>query len=332
YRVGRNNFVFNIYRTENESGVDRPVAYEGETLTNKLWLQVMGLDRLNAQNDRQPDGVFDFLEGITIDSEQGRVKFPLIEPFGSDLAKQFNPATEQHLIEKYTFQALYDSTKVIAQQLYPGQNRYLIKGTYESETGAEFQLDAMNIPRGSVQVYSGSIPLGEGIDFTIDYEIGRLRILNESLLNSGQPIRIKLENNELFGLQQISMVVTRLDYVVNDRLHFGATFLNLTEKPLTQKVNLAEEPISNSMYGFDINYNSSSRWLTRMVDKIPFINTSAPSSISFFGEFATLKPGHPRALNVAGNRGGVSYIDDFEDSQLIIDLKGTFNLQISGTP
>lgn len=332
YRVGRNNFVFNIYRTENESGVDRPIAYEGEALNNKLWLQVMGLDRLNAQNDRQPDGVFDFLEGVTIDSEQGRVKFPVIEPFGNDLARQFNPATEQHLVEKYTFQALYDSTKVIAQQLYPGQNRYLIKGTYESETGAEFQLDAMNVPRGSVQVYSGSIPLQEGTDFTIDYEIGRLRILNEALLNSGQPIRIKLENNELFGLQQKSMVGSRLDYLVNDKLHFGATFLNLTEKPLTQKVNLAEEPISNSMYGFDVNYNSSSRWLTRMVDKIPFINTSAPSSISFFGEFAALKPGHPRALNVAGNRGGVSYIDDFENSQSVIDLKGAINWQISGTP
>ena len=332
YRIGRNNFVFNIYRTENESGVDRPIAYEGEALNNKLWLQIMGLDRLNAQNNRQPDGVFDFLENVTIDPEQGRVRFPFIEPFGQDLEKQFNPVTERHLIEKYTFPALYDSTKVIAQQLYPGQNRYVIKGTYESETGAEFQLDAINVPRGSVQVFSGNIPLQQGTDYTIDYEVGRIRILNEALLNSGQPIRIKLENNELFGLQQKTMVGTRLDYLASDQLHFGATYLNLTEKPLTQKVNLAEEPISNTMYGFDMNYNSSSRWLTRMVDKLPFISTSAPSSISFFGEFAALKPGHPRALNVAGNKGGVSYIDDFENSQSVIDLKGAINWQISGTP
>lgn len=332
YRVGRNNFIFNIYRTENESGVDRPIVTEGEALNNKLWLQITGLDRLNTQNDRQPDGVFDFLEGITIDSEQGRVRFPQIEPFGKDLAKQFDPVSESSLIDKYVFQALYDSTKTVAQQLFPEKNRYLIKGTYESETGAEFQLEAINVPRGSVQVYSGSIPLQEGADFTIDYEIGRIRILNESLLNSGQPIRIKLEDNELFGIQQKTMVGSRLDYLVNDNLHLGATFLNLTEKPLTQKVMLAEEPISNSMYGFDINYNSSSRWLTRMVDKIPFISTRAPSSISFFGEFAALKPGHPRALNVAGNRGGVSYIDDFENSQSVVDLKGAINWQISSTP
>src|SRR5690606_5337604 len=63
-----------------------------------------------------------------------------------------------------------------------------------------------------------------------------------------------------------------------------------------------------------------------------FINTNSPSTISFFGEFAALKPGHPRALNIAGNRGGVSYIDDFENSQSVIDLKGAINWQISGTP
>src|SRR5690606_25414583 len=118
---------------------------------------------------------------------------------------------------------LYDSTKVIAQQLYPNQNRYVMKGTYESETGAEFQLDAINVPRGSVQVFSGNIPLQEGADYTIDYEVGRLRILNEALLNSGQPIRIKLENNELFGLQQKTTVGTRLDYLASEKLHFGAT-------------------------------------------------------------------------------------------------------------
>jgi len=332
YRVGRENFVLNVFRIEDESGVKRPVMYEGERLQNKLWLQILGFDRLNAQRNGQPDGVFDFLENVTIDPEFGQIIFPYIEPFGKNLASQFNPVTEQALIDKYTFQALYDSTKVMAQQLYPDKDRYTIQGTYESEIGTEFQLGAINVPRGSVRVFAGSIPLQEGLDYTVDYEVGRLRILNEALLNSGQPIRIKLENNELFGMQQRSMVGSRLDYSVNEKLHLGATILNLTEKPLTQKVSLAEEPISNTMWGFDVNYSSSSRWLTRMVDKIPLINTSEPSSISFFGEYASLIPGHPRALNVAGNKGGVSYIDDFENSQSIIDLKGAINWQISGTP
>ncbi|WP_257666095.1 T9SS outer membrane translocon Sov/SprA [Parapedobacter tibetensis] len=332
YGVGQNNFRFNIFRIEDESGVERPAMYEGQNTQNKLWIQLTGLDRLNPQNSQRPDGFFDFLPGLTIDPERGKVMFPVIEPFGSDLARQFIQGAEQALIDKYTYQALYDSTKVIAQQFFPKQNRYLIKGTYESEVGTEFQLGAINVPRGSVQVFAGPAPLQEGVDFMVDYDIGRVRILNQALLQSGQPIRIKMENNQLFGLQQRTMVGGRLDYLVNDKLQLGGTIMNLTERPLTQKVNIGEEPISNTMWGLDMTYNSPSRWLTRMVDKIPFIDTKEASSISFYGEFAQLLPGHPRALNFAGTRSGISYIDDFENSRSFIDIKGAFNWQLSGTP
>ncbi len=332
YGVGQNNFRFNIFRIEDESGVERPVMYEGQNTQNKLWIQLTGLDRLNPQQAQQPDGFFDFLPGLTIDPERGRVMFPMVEPFGSDLARQFLPGAEQALIDKYAYQALYDSTKVIAQQFFPNQNRYLIKGSYESEVGTEFQLGAINVPRGSVQVFAGPAPLQEGVDFMVDYDIGRVRILNQALLQSGQPIRIKMENNQLFGLQQRTMVGGRLDYLASDKLQVGATIMNLTERPLTQKVNIGEEPISNTMWGFDMTYNSPSRWLTRMVDKIPFIDTKEQSSISFYGEFAQLIPGHPRALNFAGTRSGITYIDDFENSRSFIDIKGAFTWQIAGTP
>src|SRR5690606_38887326 len=150
YNVGPNNFKFQIYRVEDESGVERPVMYEGERTKDKLWIQLAGLDRLDPQLSQQSDGFFDYLPGITIDNELGKVMFPLIEPFGEDLAKQFIPGVEEDLIEKYTYRALYDSTKTIAQQYFPNKNRYIIKGTYESETGTEFQLGAINVPVGSV--------------------------------------------------------------------------------------------------------------------------------------------------------------------------------------
>ena len=187
YGVGQNNFRFNIFRIEDESGVERPAMYEGQNTQNKLWIQLTGLDRLNPQNAQQPDGFFDFLPDITIDPERGRIMFPLVEPFGDDLADQFMAGAEDALIEKYTFQALYDSTKVIAQQYFPNQNRYLIKGSYESEVGTEFQLGAINVPRGSVQVFAGPAPLQEGVDFMVDYDIGRVRILNQALLQSDNP-------------------------------------------------------------------------------------------------------------------------------------------------
>ena len=69
-----------------------------------------------------------------------------------------------------------------------------------------------------------------------------------------------------------------------------------------------------------------------MVDKLPFISTKAPSSVTFYGEFAQLIPGHPRALNFAGSKNGVSYLDDFEASRSVIDLKSAIAWQLSGTP
>ena len=57
-----------------------------------------------------------------------------------------------------------------------------------------------------------------------------------------------------------------------------------------------------------------------MVDALPLVQTKAPSSVTFFGEFAHLIPGHSRAISAAGN----SYIDDFEASEIPYDMK-TYN-------
>jgi cell surface protein SprA len=332
YQVSPQNFKFTITRLDEKSNIEKPIMDTGRLTKSKLWLQIVGLDNLNQQNNKQPDGYFDFLEGITIDSQNGRVMFPVVEPFGKDLAAKFDPNTEQALISRYVYQPLYDSTKTIAQQYFPQLNRYVIKGTYSAQRGSEFQLNATNIPQGSVVVNAGSLQLQEGTDFSMDYNSGRITILNQSLLQSGQPITVKIENNELFGVQQKSLYGSRFDYRVNPNLALGATIMHLTEQPITQKETVGDESISNTIWGFDGNYSSSSRFLTRMVDKLPFLTTKAPSSVNISGEFAQLKPGSPSALNFAGSTKGTSYLDDFENSSSVIDVKSAINWQISGTP
>ncbi|MEJ5961392.1 cell surface protein SprA [Pedobacter immunditicola] len=268
---------------------------------------------------------------VTIDPLHGRIIFPVLEPFGRDLASQFYPA-EQNLIDKYTFQALYDSTKVMAQQQLMRQNRFILKGTYQSEVSSEFFLNAINVPKGSVKVFSGNLPLQEGLDFTVDYLAGRVKILNAALLNAPQPIRIITENHDVFGLQQKTLFGMRMDYRLHHKLNLGATLMKLTEKPLTAKVNIGEEPISNTMWGLDLNYTSPSRFLTRLVDRIPFIATKEASSLTFSGEFAQLIPGHPKVLHSADAERGTSYLDDFEASRSVLDLKSASAWSLSGTP
>ncbi len=331
YQISSANFRMSITRLDNTSGIANPEMTQGANTKGKLWLQLTGLDNLDQQNQKRPDGYFDYLEGVTIDSQNGLLIFPEVEPFGKDLAKKFAPG-ETDLINTYVYQPLYDSTQTVAQQFFPNLNRYTIQGTYTSKGGSEYQLNATNIPQGSVTVTAGATKLVEGSDYTIDYNGGTMRILNQAILSSGQPINVNLENNELFGVQQKSLYGARLDYKVNPNFSFGATIMHLTEQPISQNEAVGDESISNTLWGFDMNYSSNSRLLTKLVNDLPFIHTKAPSSFDFSGEFAQLLPGTPSVLNYAGAKKGTAYLDDFENSQSDIDLKSSNAWQISGTP
>jgi cell surface protein SprA len=231
--------------------------------------------------------------------------------FGSYLRKQFAP-NEQAIANKYVFQELYDSTKTAAQQI-PSKNRFKIKGQYSSASGSDIALNATNIPQGSVTVTAGGAVLQENVDYTVDYSLGRLKIINEGVLASNQPIKVQLESQSLFNIQRRRMLGMHFDHKVNKDLTLGGTIINLSERPLTQKVNMGDEPINNTIWGLDANYKTEVPLLTRLVDKIPFIDTKEKSTVTLQGEFAQLIPGHNKAVTKEGN----SYIDDFEGSQAL---------------
>src|SRR4030042_689 len=158
--------------------------------------------------------------------------------------------------------------------------------------------------------------------------MGTVRIINPALIESQTPIQVSLESNQFFGFQTKTLVGTHLDYRFSDNFNIGGTILHLNERPYTQKVNFGEEPISNTIWGFNTSYKTQSQVLTNMIDKIPFRETKTPSSLSFFGEFAHLIPGHSKAISNAGN----SYIDDFEASERPLDLKAFNAWTIASIP
>ncbi|MGB3800741.1 MAG: cell surface protein SprA, partial [Lewinella sp.] len=279
-------------------------------------IRAFNLDRLNTQGDPQPDGIFDFVPGITINPATGRVYFPVLEPFGSGLADRLPDDVEG----RFTYQELYDSTLFQARE-FPEKNRFAIRGSYKSSVESEISLGAFNIPQGSVRVTAGGALLVEGRDYTVDYSTGRVRILNDAILSSGVPINVNFEDNTIFSLQTKTMLGLRADYEVNDNLAVGATFLQLFERPFTQKVNIGEDPINNRIFGFDATFNRPSGWLTRTLDKLPFFSTKAPSNISLTAETAILDPGHSKAINQSRqDKGGIVYLDDFEGTASPIDL------------
>ncbi len=316
YQVNREDFRLDIYYEDPGKGEKRflpkpkggtqPFNLEGEPL-----LRVFNLDQLNVQGDPHPDGVFDFVENVTINTRNGRIMFPVLEPFGDALAKKINVEAYR---KKFVYDTLYSSTLTTARQ-YAYLNRFTIKGSYKSSVSSEISLGAFNIPEGSVRVSAGGHLLEEGKDYEIDYSIGRVKILNDAYLNSGQPVRVSFEDNALFGFKKKALIGLRADYEVNKHLNIGGTYLHLFERPYTNKVNVGDDPINNRIFGLDVNYSKPNEWLTKLVDKIPLIQTKVPSNITFTAEGAYLKPGHARAINEnKKDREGVVYIDDFEGS------------------
>ena len=323
YQVNPQDFFLDVYYLAPGGGERRYIP--ADSLNGIPLIQLLGLDRLNNNQDPQPDGVFDFLDGLTIISSSGKIIFPVLQPFGRDLAKKFSNTAEA---APYVYLQLYDSTKTIAQQ-FPQFNRYLIKGTYKSSVSSDISLGAFNIPQGSVTVTAGGQKLVENVDYTVDYNLGRVKILNQGLLNSGIPINVGFENNTQFSILTKTLFGTRLDYYVNKHLSFGGTLLKEWERPYTNKLNVGDDPISNTIFGADGTYQSQSGFLTRLVNAIPGLNTKEPSSITVTGEAARLIPGHSKAIG----KDGTVYIDDFEGTQTTYDLRFPFiSWHLASTP
>lgn len=203
-----------------------------------------------------------------------------------------------------------------------------MKGTYQSSTGSDIPLNAVNIPQGSVKVMAGAVQLVENTDYTVDYTLGRVKILNESYLRSNTPLEIKLESNSLFNLQTKTILGTRLEYTFNKDFQIGGTFMHMYERPLTQKVNVGDEPASNVVWGLDGNYRRESRFLTKLLDKLPFYSTKEVSTLTFSGEIAQLIPGHSGAIGKAGT----SYVDDFEGAITPLDMKSPSFWYLASVP
>ncbi len=338
YSVGfgtlqRQDFKLDVLYQEPGLGAKRYFPY-GNANQGTPILTLINLDRLNNQNDPQPDGVFDYVEGYTVIPQYSRVIFPVLEPFGRDLAaKTYSPILSPAVLKDTLYYALYDSIKAVAQQ-FPNLDRFILRGSAKTSSSSDISI-GYNIPQGSVSVSAGGQQLKENIDYTINYDLGTIKIINQAITNAGLPVQVNFENNASFGLQQKNYMALRLDYLAKNtarkQLSIGATMVRLGERPFFTKVDYGDDPIKNTMYGLDVNYREDIPRLTKLLNKLPFYRSTAPSSITAYAEAAYLKPGHAPQIGKGSN--GVIYIDNFEGSKSDIDLRfPATSWQLASTP
>lgn len=320
--IQKERFKLDIKYLSDTTGVNLSYLPE-EHLKQTTLLRMMNLDRLDDNMKTNPNGKFDFIEGYTIISQTGRIIFPVVEPFGDWLREQIG---NDIIADRYCYDALYDSTKVVAKQISE-KNKFSFVGEYKATSGSEISLGEGYIPPGSVTVTAGGVVLTEGSDYEVDYAAGVVRILNQSIIDAGTNVNVSLESNEGYSQIRKTMMGLNWSYDFSKDFQLGGTFMRLTEKSLTSKVGMGEEPLNNMIWGLNLNWKKQSQWLTNLIDKIPLIDATQPSSISLSAEVAQLIAG-----NAKGVQGNASYLDDFEQTKTGVDVSQPQSWMLASTP
>lgn len=329
--IQQDRFRLNISFQSDTLGTYINYIPEGN-IKNELLLRVMNLDRLDSRNNEVKnkegatgDGIFDYVEGYTVNSQTGQIIFPVVEPFGSHLRRKIG---NNAIADKYVYQQLYDSTLTVARQ-NAEKNKFRISGSYRGSGSSNSMIDLNqeNLPQGSVKLTAGGAPLIEGQDYLVDYNAGIVTIINQNLLDSDIPIQVSNESRQN-TMQRKTLLGLNLSYDITKNFNIGGTIMHLYEKPLTTKTEFGSEAIKNTLWGLNTSYKTESMWLTNLVDKLPFIEATQPSQISFSGEFAHMIPGHYQSKDA----GGYSYLDDFETSESRIDIKSPYSWTLASIP
>ncbi|RXP64672.1 cell surface protein SprA [Lutibacter sp. HS1-25] len=330
FKMQQDGFRLDVIYADDATGVPINVLQNAKTpgVADKTLLNLLDVDQLDITLNYKPegDGYFDYVENNTVNSEKGYVMFTKVEPFGEDLQKILTSPEDAI----YVFNELYEVTQSQAKNNYQEKDKYFIKGYHKSESTNGIPLGAFNVPQGSVRVTTGGRELVEGVDYVVDYQMGRVQIVNPSLEASNVPIEVSVENNATFNLQTKRFLGVDIEHRFSDNFIVGASILNLSEKPLTQKVSLGYEPFNNTVFGANASYGTEVPLLTRLVNKLPNIDTDVESNFSIRGDFAYLLPGSSKQIDVNG--AATSYIDDFEGSQIPLDLKSMQQWYLASTP
>ncbi len=336
YQMNPDGFRLEVLYQDDAIGVPLNVLQNIQTsnaLKSQPLLNMLRVDILDSSNNQEAtgDGFFDYVEGITVNSQKGLIFFPLVEPFGSHLdGIQNSGLLTDAQDDLFIFRELYNRTQSDAQNNFQSKDKYLIKGYYKSEGQNGIPLGAFNVPRGSVVVTSGGRNLVEGVDFVVDYQIGNVQIINPSLIASNAPIEVSVESNNAFSTQNRIFWGLDVQHKFSDQFAIGGTVLKLNEKPFTQKAQFGSEPVNNTIAGFNLTYTTEVPKLTKWTNYLPNIDTDAVSNFSLRAEAAYLFPNSPKGIELNGE--AASYIDDFESTQIPLNIDSPLQWKMASMP
>ncbi|HZO18118.1 MAG TPA: cell surface protein SprA [Gemmatimonadaceae bacterium] len=226
------------------------------------------------------------------------VVFPSLRPFAdSGMADPPNPLNDS------LYRTPYED--LFTQRRPPTQ--YRLRARYASEGGG----DAGTLALGGVQIRQGSerlnidgVPLVRDVDYRVDYELGRVSFTRpDTLFARPRRVTVQYEENPIFAAQPTSILGLAAEFPTEaGRLSFTA--MSQRQKTTFNRPLLGFEPASSLVAGVTGQFSFTSDALTRVLDRLPFVDATQQSRIDVQGEFATSRP--------QPNAAGVAYVETFE--------------------
>jgi hypothetical protein len=260
------------------------------------YLTILGLDLQNSSGSPIADNRVDNVEAILRPS-LGLLIFPNRYPFQSDTTYPLGTGRTLPLADAAP--DIYNFNDFRRPQ---GSKYYLQLAT--KTRSSIIRLTQSNIIPGSERLMLNGRQLQKDVDYQISYEIGQITLLKEEAVDPSAQLSVDFEFAPFLALQKKTLFGMRAEYEASRDLRIGATFLYKSDKAEERKPRVGRETARGTVAGFDFSLNLYPKFLTKVVNALPFVTTDAQSALSISGEVAQSRP-NPNVT-------GVAYVDDFE--------------------
>ncbi len=261
-------------------GQDRDVNDQGQP-----YRALLGLD---------PDGN-GFVDYPYFNSYNGLLVFPNAYPFWSSQLT----AEEQDTI-------IYRKPQ---RSLLPAEGRRFYMVVRSVQAAAEYDLPP-DVEDGSVKVYVQSILWTEGTDYTVDYVEGKVKFLKP--VKENDEVKIIYETTPLFAASQKSLLGMRASMTPFGQTKLGSSIFYRSEGYPEEHARLKSEPHRRVVCEFDVAHPQPLGFLTDAADRLPLVETDAPSNLNLNLETA-LSFSNPNTKDKV-------YVDDFERTTITSDF------------
>jgi hypothetical protein len=183
---------------------------------------------------------------------------------------------------------------------------------------SSLDLGALQIRQGSEQLMLNGRRLERDVDYTINYDLGKVTFTNPRALfgNGGGAITARFEERGIFAVAPTQIYGLATRYALGDIGGINLVGVYQVEQSAFNRPQLGFESSAQMMGGITTDLRFRPEAVTRFLNRLTSTPTTAPSRLDINGELALSRPDP--------NRSGQAYLESFEgDPGLPVSLRET---------